>query len=75
VPAPAATNFESFLHSFTSRRLSALESLRLLEPARDALTTYEGELVAEARRDGHSWEEIGDALGVPKQTAHRRWHR
>jgi CRP-like cAMP-binding protein len=33
------------------------------------------ELVASARRQGVTWQQIGDQLGVPRQTAHRRYRR
>lgn len=31
-------------------------------------------MVAGARRDGHTWEEIGTALGVSRQAAYQRFH-
>jgi Clp amino terminal domain, pathogenicity island component len=47
-------------------RLSALASLR------QELDTAETELAAEALHAGLSWSQIGAALGVSKQAAHRR---
>lgn len=68
---------ESFLNSFCDQayreRVGALGMLRLLEPTRIALKQYAEELVFQARREGRSWDEIGKALGVPRQTAHRRY--
>lgn len=29
--------------------------------------------VQDARREGATWEQIGAALGVPRQAAHRKW--
>ena len=67
----------SYLNSLTDEgyreRVGPLGMLRLIAPLRDAVQSYEGTLVREARGDGASWEEVGHALGVPKQTAHRRW--
>jgi hypothetical protein len=67
----------SFLDSFTNdsyrARVGALGMLRLLEPTRIALKAYAETLVREARKSGATWEQIGDALHVPKQTAHRNY--
>lgn len=32
-------------------------------------------LVAKARRQGRTWQQIGDALGVTEQAAHKRYRR
>jgi hypothetical protein len=82
MPDPIATApqppLDDYLKSALSvthrRRVGALGMLRLLEPLRIALRAYERQLVAQARREGASWQEVGDALGVPRQTAHRRWN-
>ena len=52
--------------------LGTLGVLGLLGPLRKFADDYERELVIDARREGASWDEIGAALGVPRQTAHRR---
>jgi hypothetical protein len=50
------------------------ERLRALAELRRELDSMETELAADALRAGHTWREIGAALGVSKQAAHRR-HR
>jgi len=61
------------LNARSRARAGSLGLLRLLEPTRTGLRDYERQLVALARSEGKTWDEIGDALGVPRQTAHRRW--
>ncbi|MGI9112371.1 MAG: helix-turn-helix domain-containing protein [Gaiellaceae bacterium] len=39
---------------------------------REILERVEAELVSEARADGRSWLEIGLALGVTRQSVHRK---
>lgn len=53
--------------------LAALTSVaRLADDMDDAVTR----LVAQARRDGRSWEAIGQALGITRQGAYARYaHR
>lgn len=45
---------------------------RLLAAAREA-ETASAELVVAVRRQGHTWQEIADVLGVSRQQAHRRY--
>jgi len=52
--------------------LGTLGVLGLLPTLRQFADDYERELVIDARREGHSWDDIGASLGVPRQTAHRR---
>jgi hypothetical protein len=51
-----------------------LDGLRALVETRRTLERVESLLVARARDGKASWGEIGDALGVSRQTAHAR-HR
>lgn len=39
------------------------------------LDSYELELVAAARDAGHTWVEIGDALGIARQNAERKFRQ
>jgi hypothetical protein len=54
-------------------RVGSIGMLRLIDPTRTALRAYERQLVALARSEGRTWEEIGEALSVTRQEAHRRW--
>ncbi len=49
--------------------LAAVASLRTLVEALEEIQ------VRAARAQGWSWEEIGHALGVSKQTVHRKYRR
>ena len=49
-----------------------LQGLRELTELRRTLALVERELVAAARRNWSSWEEIGGALGISRQAAHAR---
>ena len=50
-----------------SQRLEAAQRLR---QASEALVA---ELVAEARKEGVTWSDIGDTLGVSTQAAHQKY--
>jgi hypothetical protein len=49
-----------------------LDGLRTIAETRATLTRVETLLVGEARRSYASWEEIGSAIGISRQAAHRR---
>jgi hypothetical protein len=49
-----------------------LQGLREVTELRRTLDHVERELVAAARRNWSSWEEIGGALGISRQAAHGR---
>lgn len=73
-PDPALASFlNSLLDKGYRERVGALGLLRLMDPTRTAMRAYEQSLVWQARLDGATWEQVGDALGIPKQTAHRRF--
>ena len=46
-----------------------LEQLRALRLAESQLDAWQRQATTEARRQGASWSEIGEALGVSKQAA------
>jgi hypothetical protein len=46
--------------------------LRAVVALRRLADQVENSQVAAARRDGLSWEQIGDALGVSRQAAHKK---
>jgi hypothetical protein len=56
-----------------SRRKLGLTGLRELRQTRLALAALERALVVKAREANASWREIGAALGVSGQAAHRRF--
>ena len=49
--------------------------LRAVVALRRLADQVEATHVAKARRDGWSWEQIGDALGVSRQAAHKKHGR
>lgn len=74
-PGPPEEPLPSYFHSFLDpayrRDVGALGLLRVLDKTRTELQAHERVLVSEARRDGASWSEIGEALHMSKQSAHR----
>lgn len=56
--------------------MSTRRSQKLITQAAAALAAADAKLrdrVAEARANGVTWDEIGDALGVSRQAAHRKF--
>ena len=49
------------------------EGLRAVVALRKLLETLEALQVGNARRQGWSWQEIADALGVSKQAVHKKY--
>lgn len=54
-------------HQDPIRALTAARALRLM------LDVAEESAVLQARRDGWSWENIGESLGVSRQAAHHHY--
>ncbi len=52
---------------------SVLDVLRVCDAARAGLRHYEHRLVDTAKRRGATWADIGDAVGIHRQNAHRRF--
>jgi hypothetical protein len=50
-----------------------LERLKASDAVRRLLRSHEGTLVDLARREGKTWDEIGEAIGVSGQAAHQRY--
>lgn len=50
--------------------MSALDSLRANARIVNLLTGWRWQIVELAREEGATWEEIGQALGVTRQSAH-----
>jgi hypothetical protein len=63
---------ERLRRGFVFEQDDPLGSLRELADARRALATFEGFLVRRARREAATWDDIGAALGITRQAAHRR---
>jgi ATP-dependent Clp protease ATP-binding subunit ClpA len=66
---------DAHVGSMVSRMLSGSDvgdRLSALADLRSELDAIETELAADALRSGLSWREIGAALGISKQAAHRR---
>ena len=52
---------------------STLDALTDVRRRQADLRTEERSLVAQARRDGHSWGAIAQAMGISPQACHRRY--
>ncbi len=59
--------------AFTAAELFYPQTLSELAELHAIVRAIEIELVSLARHQGFSWTEIGDALGVSRQAAHRRY--
>jgi hypothetical protein len=67
-----AVQVRSLLSRIARRGGDPTERLKALAQLRRQLDSMETELAADALRSGRTWREIGAALGVSKQAAHRR---
>src|SRR3712207_4222281 len=54
-------------------RTDPLTMLRLAQATRTALRAYDEDCVAAALAAGATWEEIGQATGMARQNAHRKY--
>jgi hypothetical protein len=64
----------SYLASFDDAAdTDPLRMLTRCDNVRTGLRDYEKRLVREARRQNATWDDIGKALGIPRQNAHRRF--
>jgi hypothetical protein len=61
------------LHTLGDWDARPLDALRECCRAQTALAKATWQTVTKAREAGHSWTEIGEALGVTKQTAWQRF--
>lgn len=69
-----AIDFEAFVDEIMRRRELPLNGLRTLVELRQSLDRLERGLAADAREAGCTWAEIGEALGIARQSAYAR-HR
>jgi hypothetical protein len=72
---PWFDDFEAYRLEVATVLEAPLVALETLTETRATLDRLERLVVAEARRRYASWEEIGCALGVSRQAAHRRHGR
>jgi hypothetical protein len=56
-------------------RMDPLSMLTFGKATRLALDYYEHEVATAARKAGATWQEIGAALGIPRQNAQRKFSR
>ena len=75
--APDPGVLEDFTRSYSDEdylaRTDPLTMLRLADTVRGALRAYDEECVYAARMAGATWAEIGDALGMARQNAQRKY--
>lgn len=69
---------EEFAHAEWRRHLQPHDAAAAVRRAAEAVAEHQQRLeaaVREARRLGLSWEKIGAAAGISRQSAHERWAR
>ena len=54
-------------------RTSATRALSVLAEGQDLIERLLRDYARQARQEGHTWEQIGDCLGVTKQAAQQRY--
>lgn len=72
---PLVTDVRSVVQAHRSNQFSLLETVRLLTDLRAATDRVLHEVIAQARSENykHSWTQIGDALGVGRTAAQKRF--
>jgi hypothetical protein len=68
-------DFDAYRRELAAVLEAPLVALETLTATRATLDRVERLVVAEARRRRASWEEVGCALGISRQAAHRRHRR
>ncbi|MFF1271010.1 hypothetical protein ACFVZE_34830 [Streptomyces anulatus] len=73
--SPLVANVRSVVQAHRSNQFSLLETVRLLTDLREATDRVLHEVIAQARSENykHSWKQIGDALGVGRTAAQKRF--
>lgn len=75
--APKPGALADYAISYADKRYLAnadpLTMLRLSRAMGQALRSYDEECVYAARKAGATWQEVGDALGIPRQNAQRKY--
>ena len=72
-PGPVADYAASYNDPDYLARTDPLTMLRLAEAMRVAMRAYEEECVFAARMGGATWQEVGEALGMARQNAQRKY--
>ena len=72
-PGPLADYTRGYTDADYLARTDPLTMLRLGGALRTALRAYDEECVAAARMAGATWQEVGDALGMERQNAQRKY--
>jgi hypothetical protein len=72
-PGAVADYAASYVDPDYLARTDPLTMLRLANALRVSLRAYEEECVHAARKAGATWQEVGDALGIPRQNAQRKY--
>lgn len=68
------TNYStSYSNADYLSRTDPLTMLKVNDNMRTALRAYDESCVAAARRAGATWAEIGQAAGMERQNAQRKW--
>lgn len=64
-----------YQQSFDTSAQHNLDALVAIVELRADLTEQEDHAALSAKRNGATWQQIADALGITRQRAHQRWGR